>query len=121
MQIDASIYVSFVTGILLPFVIAFIRAHYASSRFAALLAFGACLVAALLTMFLTRAFVAGQPLNVADYARLYLLNAIAVTMTAWQTYSRLYKPLGVMDRLERTGPQLGDGPQPSAPVDHISA
>ncbi|MGN6757146.1 MAG: hypothetical protein ACTHMJ_12245, partial [Thermomicrobiales bacterium] len=80
MALDPSIYVSFLTGVIVPFVIAFIRSRYASSRFAALLAFGACLVAALLTMFLTRAFVAGQPLNVADYARLYLLNAIAVTM-----------------------------------------
>lgn len=112
MNLDPSIYVAFITGTLLPFAIAFIRSHYASSRFAALLAFGACLVAALLTMFLTRAFVAGQPLNVADYARLYLLNAIAVTMTAWTTFSRLYQPLGWMDQLEQIGPQLG---KPSPP------
>jgi hypothetical protein len=31
MQIDVSIYVSFVTGILLPFLIAYIRSRYASS------------------------------------------------------------------------------------------
>jgi hypothetical protein len=45
MQIDVSIYVSFVTGILLPFLIAYIRSRYASSQFAALLTFGAGLSA----------------------------------------------------------------------------
>jgi hypothetical protein len=109
MQIDVSIYVSFVTGILLPFLIAYIRSRYASSQFAALL-----------TMFLTRAFLPGQPLSGADYARLYLLDAIAVTMTAWQTFSRLYQPLGWMDKLEQLGLQRGNGPAP-APVDHLSA
>lgn len=118
-QIDPSLYVSFVTGILLPFLIAFIRAHYASRRYVALLAFVVCLVAAVLTMFLTRAFIAGQPLNAADYARLYLLNAIAVTMTAWQTYSRLWQPLGVIEPIERSGPQLGNT-VPPAPTDTIT-
>jgi hypothetical protein len=113
MQIDVSIYVSFVTGILLPFLIAYIRSRYASSQFAALLTM-------FLTMFLTRAFLPGQPLSGADYARLYLLDAIAVTMTAWQTFSRLYQPLGWMDKLEQLGLQRGNGPAP-APVDHLSA
>jgi hypothetical protein len=107
MQIDVSIYVSFVTGILLPFLIAYIRSRYASSQFAALLTFGA-------------AFLPGQPLNGADYARLYLLDAIAVAMIAWQTFSRLYQPLGWMDKLEQLGLQRGNGPAP-APVDHLSA
>lgn len=111
---DVTSVVAVLTGVLLPLVIAALRGKAASSRFAALFAFGVCIVVAAIQLYLTKVLVGGMPTTADGWARTILSDVIVVLFSAWLFYDKLWKPTLVIDGLETRGPQLGAPPPPKA-------
>ena len=105
--VDMTTVVTFLTGIFLPWAIAWLRAENATRRYAALLAFCVCFLVALVETFLLKAFQGAWSVDGWENVRLVVLNIALTLMTAWQTYAHIWQPLGMTDKLEGTGPQLG--------------
>lgn len=104
---DESTLIAFVVAVFLPMAIAYVRSHYATSRFASLFAFGVCAVTALLVTFLEKSFFGKWSSDAGENVRLVILNFVAVLQAALMSYQHLWKPIGVIDRLERSGGSLG--------------
>lgn len=105
--VDLTTVVTFLTGIFLPWAIAWLRSSDATRRYAALLSFGVCFLVALVETFLLKTFQGAWSVDVWENVRLVILNVSLTLMAAWTTYQHLWSPLGLTDKLEGSGPQLG--------------
>lgn len=112
MTMDTSTLVSAVTGIFLPLAISAILGRNAARSFKAVVAFVACVVAALVVTVLTDGWQTFQAHTGNDMAKLILVNVLTLLLTAWSFYSRLFKPMQLTDALEQRGPQLGSDGSP---------
>lgn len=115
---DDTTIITFLLGVVLPLGIAFVRSRYASSRFAALFAFLICTGVAVLVTIIGKQFFGAWSPSASENVRLVVLNIVAILMSAWNCYSRLWVPLGVTQALEKTGPQIGANttPPPAPPA-----
>lgn len=104
---DDTTIINFLIGVLLPLGIAFVRSRYATSRFAALFAFLVCTGVAVLVTIVGKQFFGAWSPSAGENVRLVVLNVVAILMSAWSTFARLWQPLGVTQALEKAGPQIG--------------
>lgn len=104
---DDTTILNFLLGVVLPLGIAFVRSRYASSRFAALFAFLVCGGVSVLVTIVGKHFFGAWSPSAGENIRLVVFNVVAILMSAWSLYARLYQPLGVTQALEKSGPQLG--------------
>jgi chromate transport protein ChrA len=105
--LDVSTLASFLTGTILPLLIAAVLSRYADSRFKAAFSFVACIVVALLVTVLTKSYAGTWGTSAADNAQLILINVVTLLFTSWQFFARLYQPMQITQAIERRGPQLG--------------
>ncbi len=119
MVVDQSTAVALLTGPILSLLISFVVGQTASSRYKAAFAFGACAMVALLVTALTNAWVVGVHRTVGEWLQLVALNIVATLVSAWNFWARLYQPLGMSDRLEEIGPQLGRSESPDGSRDKV--
>ncbi|MGN6561903.1 MAG: hypothetical protein ACTHMU_04520 [Thermomicrobiales bacterium] len=110
--VDVTTLINALVGIFLPLAIAWVRSQWATSKFAAWFAFAICLVVSLLITFVMKGFQGTWQLpwgaHWQDNLILVIVNVGALLLTAWNFYSRLWKPVGVTDTLERLRPQVGN-------------
>jgi len=118
---DTSTLISLIGGPVLSAVIAWLLALHYRREVGVALAFGVCVVFALAVTVVNDGLVTTGAHDALGWAKLIIINCFAVLGTAYTTYEHILQPSGAAARLNASGPQLGDGPQPSAPVDHISA
>lgn len=107
LTLDPSTLASFLLGTILPLLIAWVQSRYASSRYKALFAFGACVAVAVLVTVLTKGYTGTWGASLADNAQLVALNVVAILFSAWGTFARFWTPVGAVAALEARGPQLG--------------
>lgn len=105
--LDTTTIVNFLVGVFLPLAIAYAQSWRATSRYKAAFSFGACVAVSLLTTILAKSFAGEWSGDAAENLRLIVFNVVALLMSAWSLFARLYQPLGVIAKLEQSGPQAG--------------